>query len=233
MVSHLHSARSKSNPPETCWSVGNDLPGVGNEPRNPLKVSTSWIVFLGFIPILIPAYCTSKIKGNTKPAIPQLSCPKDPETKGSPFGTFAQNRNQDWKTKSLNRDPYIIHLNIATCKWRPFLLLETATCFKWGPTHPIGAHSKTGLRSPGAVKPPDLGAGVLGSRGHLGFHQKTCPRPQKDGPKNEDLGCWAVGLLGGWVVGLLGCWVVGRLGCWVVGQHPPSWFGWWLPIFPL
>ena len=31
-----------------------------------------------------------------------------------------------------SRDPYIIHLNIATCKWWfPFLLVAKATCFKW------------------------------------------------------------------------------------------------------
>ena len=32
----------------------------------------------------------------------------------------------------VSRDPYIIHLNIATCKWWcPFILVEKATCFNW------------------------------------------------------------------------------------------------------
>ena len=30
-----------------------------------------------------------------------------------------------------NRDPHIIHLNIALQWWRPFILVEKATCFKW------------------------------------------------------------------------------------------------------
>ena len=43
---------------------------------------------------------------------------------------FSLSTSAAWKTEGLLRDPYIIHLNIATSKWRfPFLFfgVEKAT----------------------------------------------------------------------------------------------------------
>ena len=66
--------------------------------------------------------------------------------------------------RKLNRGPYIIHLNIATCEWWcPLILVEKATCLKWAKCTYL-------LSSPAKVTPAKS---LTFTRLELGPRQKT------------------------------------------------------------